>query len=244
MRPRADLLSQRLANLLFLLGGLSLLAGLLYAGFVLLQDWVIRQNQFLAADGTAPMPVPTVAPTATPVFTPTPLPTPTMTPTPLPPPRPVRISIPAIHVESSVVSVPLVANPRTGLTDWDIARLFRPGRKDLVGHLEGTSLPGEPGNAVLGGHNYGIGYRGVFVNLGRLKVGDRMTVINDAGAQLVYEVVSVERVGWRRKTLAELTRHLEYLAPTGEERLTLMTCSGANFAPFPERIYVVAKPVP
>jgi len=237
MRRWGERLGRWTVNLLSVLGGLSLLAGVLYAGYVILQNWAIRQDQFVALNGIAPLSVPTLAPTATPAFTPTPVPTPT------PPPRPVRISIPAIRVESSIVPVPLVTDSRTGLTQWDIGRLFRPGRTDLVGHLEGTSLPGEAGNAILGGHNYGVGYSGVFVHLGRLKAGDRMTVVNEAGDQLVYEVASVERVSWRRKTLAELARHLAYLAPTGEERLTLVSCGGTNFEPFPERIYVVAKPV-
>jgi hypothetical protein len=228
-----------MVNALFVLGGLSLLVAVVYAGYVALQNWVIQQDQFLATNGIAPLAVPTIVPTATPVFTPTPLPT----PIPTPPPRPIRISIPAIHIESSIVSVPLVTDPVTGSTNWDVGRLFRPGRKDLVGHLEGTSLPGEAGNAVLGGHNYGRGYNGVFVHLGWLQAGDRITVVNEAGAKLVYEVVSVEQVKWRRKTVAELARHLEYLSPTGEERLTLTSCSGASFAPFPERIYVVAKPI-
>lgn len=230
-----------MANLLFLVGGLTVLAGVLYAGYVVLHDWAVHQNQFLAADEIAPLSVPTMEPTATPLSTPVPSPTPTMTPTPSPPPQPIQISIPAIGVESPIVLVPLVRDQRTGLMNWDFDSLFRPGRKDLVGHLEGTSLPGQPGNAVLGGHNWGYGIRGVFVNLGRLKAGDRITVVNEAGVKLVYEVLSVEWVSWRRKTSAELARHLEYLAPTGEERLTLVSCSGANLEPFPERIYVVAK---
>jgi LPXTG-site transpeptidase (sortase) family protein len=114
---------------------------------------------------------------------------------------------------------------------------------DVVGHLEGTVLPGQIGNAVLSGHNYGYGHSGVFVNLGRLQAGDRVTVVNEANVELVYEVVSLERIPWRRKTMDELTRHLEYLAPTDEERLTLTSCGGANWGPFPERIYAVAKPV-
>jgi len=63
-------------NLLSVLGGLSLLAGVLYAGYVILQNWVIQQDQFVALNGIAPLPVPTLAPTATPAFTPTPVPTP------------------------------------------------------------------------------------------------------------------------------------------------------------------------
>lgn len=241
--PWSGRLGQGAINGLFLLGGLFLSLGVLYAGYVALQNWTLGRDQFLAVDRMAALPVPTITSTATPTFTPTPLPTPTVTPTPTPPPRPVQIRIPAIGVKSAVVEVPLVENARTGITDWAIDRLFRPGQKDLVGHLAGTSLPGQPGNAVLGGHNYGVGFNGVFVHLGRLRKGDRVVVVNEHGEQLTYQVVSTERVKWRRQTFKELVRHLEYLAATDDERLTLMSCGGANIEPFPERIYVVAKPV-
>ena len=236
-------------NVLFSLGTLSLLLAGLYAAYTALQNWTIRQDQFLAAHGIAPLsvpertPTPTATPTATPLPTSTVTPTPTATPTPTPPPRPISILIPAIGVQSPVVPVPLVTDPQSGVSDWDIDSLFRPGRRDLVGHLEGTALPGQPGNAVLGGHNYGYGYNGVFLNLSRLRPPDRITVINEAGQSLVYEVMSVDRVKWQRKTFQELARHLEYLAPTGEERLTLMSCGGGNVFPFPERVYVVARPI-
>lgn len=265
MREGADVRTARrplslwMVNALSFVGALSLVAGMLYAGYVALRGWAMRQDQFLAASAVAPLavptmtatatppptptPVPTLTPTATPSPTPTTTPTPTSTPTPTPPPKPIQINIPAIGVKSSIVSVPLVADTATGVAEWDVDLLFRQGRQDVVGHLDGTSLPGQPGNAVLSGHNYGFGWNGVFVNLGLLKAGDRVTVVNEAAAQLIYEVVSIQRVPWRRRTVDELARHLEYLGPTSDERLTLASCSGANFGPFPERIYVVAKPV-
>jgi LPXTG-site transpeptidase (sortase) family protein len=242
-----------LANLLFLLGAIFLLAASCYAGYVALLNWSSAQDRFLAAQGLVSLGIPSMTPTAT--FTPTPRPTPTITPTPTPsptptwtpsptpPPRPVQIKIPAIGVKTSIVSVPLVKDRRTGESEWDVDRLFRPGRKDLVGHLEGTALPGQGGNAVLTGHNYGYGWNSIFVHLGRLKKGDRITIVNEAGQSLAYEVVSVARLKWQRKNPAELRRHLEYLAPAGEERLTLVTCGGANIEPFPLRVYVVARPV-
>lgn len=234
-------------NALFSLGVLSFVFAGLYSIFVALNNWTNHQDQFLLARGFAELSVPAMTPTPTATMTalptPTVTPTPTATPTPTPAPRPISIEIPAIGVRSSVVAVPLVSDPLSGVANWDVDSLFRRGRRDLVGHLEGTALPGQPGNAVLGGHNYGSGYDGVFLGLGRLTPSDRVTVVNEAGQSLVYEVVSVDRVKWQRKTLEELALHLEYLAPTGEERLTLMTCGGANVFPFPERVYVVAKPV-
>jgi sortase (surface protein transpeptidase) len=237
------------ANLMFSLGLVCLFFAALYAIYTALQNWTIQQDQFLAAHSVAPLsipertPTPTATPTATPLPTPTVTSTATQTSTPTPPPRPISIQIPAIGVQSSIVPVALVTDPQSGLSDWDIDSLYRPGRQDLVGHLEGTALPGQPGNAVLGGHNYGYGYDGVFLNLGRLKPSDRITLVNEAGQSLPYEVVSVDRIKWQRKTFEELARHLEYLAPTGQERLTLMSCGGGSVFPFPERVYVVSKPV-
>jgi LPXTG-site transpeptidase (sortase) family protein len=96
---------------------------------------------------------------------------------------------------------------------------------------------------ILVGHNFGYGYNGVFVRLGRLKIGSKVYVIDKTGETHTYRVTEKQKVKWRRKSLGELTQHLTFLATSGSERLTLVSCSGANVEPFPERIYVVAEPV-
>jgi hypothetical protein len=53
----------------------------------------------------------------------------------------------------------------------------------------------------------------------------------------------VNRVKWRTQSFQELTQHLTLLSPGGVERVTLVSCAGADVEPFPERIYVVADPV-
>jgi LPXTG-site transpeptidase (sortase) family protein len=111
-----------------------------------------------------------------------------------------------------------------------------------VGHSEGSAYPGQEGNMILIGHNFGYGHNGVFVRLGRLKTGSKVYIIDKAGQKRTYRVTEVKRVKWRRKSLGELTQHLSFLATSGPERLTLVSCSGANVEPFPERIYVVAEP--
>ena len=233
---------------LLALGGLALTCGLLYLGYVGLQNWMRRQDQFLPVRAIAPFPVPLITPTYTPTPTATPPPTPTVTPTftptpsPTPIPKPIYIRIPAIQVERSVVSVPLVRDSRTGQVDWAIESLFRADRRDVVGHLETTALPGQMGNAVLTGLKYGHGYTGVFIHLGRLRPDDQILIVDEAGSTLSYRVQSVNRVKWRRQTLEELAPHLAYLAPSDDERLTLVSCGGSNVFPFPERIYVVAVP--
>jgi len=239
-----------LSSVLFLLALLVLLAAAAYAGYALLNTWLMGQSHYLQAGGIAPLsvpamtwtpsptPTPTPLPTHTP--TPTPIPTPTPTPTPQPPPPPVQIRIPSLGVTRSIVKLPRVRDRETGAWTWNTHRLFRSGRSDLVGHWEGSASPGEQGNMILVGHNYGYGYNGVFVALGHLKRGQKIYVVNKAGQTFTYQVATVNRVKWRRQTLGELTRHLEFLAPSSDERVTLVSCAGADLEPFPERIYVVA----
>ena len=143
----------------------------------------------------------------------------------------------------AIIELPRTLDPRTGAWTRNIKRLIRSGRKDLVGHWGGSAQPGGVGNTILVGHNYAYGQNGVFVKLGRLKVGQEVQVVNDAGQTFTYRVRTVERVKWRRQDVGELLQHTSFLATGGPERLTLVTCAGAIREPFPERLYVVAEPV-
>jgi sortase (surface protein transpeptidase) len=96
---------------------------------------------------------------------------------------------------------------------------------------------------VLVGHNYGYGFNGVFVRLGQLRPGHLIYVVNQMGQTFTYRVQTVNRVKWRTQSFQELTQHLTLLSPGGAERVTLVSCAGADVEPFPERIYVVADPV-
>jgi LPXTG-site transpeptidase (sortase) family protein len=239
-----------LSNLLLVLGALVLLVALAYAAYSALNTWLMGQNRYLMADDVGSISVPAMTwtpspsppPTPLPTFTPTPTPIPSPTPTPLPtePPAPVQIRIPALGVTRSIVSLPRVQDPRTGAWTWNTKRLLRSGRSDLVGHWEGSAYPGQVGNMILVGHNYGYGYNGVFVRLGSLKPGQKVYIVNKVGQTFAYRVQTVKRVAWRLQNFGELTQHLSFLSPGGPERLTLVSCGGANFEPFPERIYVVA----
>ena len=56
-----------------------------------------------------------------------------------------------------------------------------------------------------------------------------------------YRVRKVEKVPWKSRANSSTLKHIARLSPTQDETLTLVTCGGANFAPFPSRIYVTAK---
>jgi LPXTG-site transpeptidase (sortase) family protein len=208
-----------LYNLLFALGVLFLLVALTYGAYSMLNTWLMGQNRYLVSHDIALISVPAMTWTPSPTATPTLPPTFTAPPTPIPSPT------------------------QTGGWTWNIKTLFRSGRSDLVGHWQGTSNPGESGNMILVGHNYGYGYNGVFVRLGSLKAGHKVYIVNQAGKTFTYQVTTVRRIKWRLKNFAELTQHLGMLSPGGAERLTLVSCAGANIEPFPERVYVVAVPV-
>jgi LPXTG-site transpeptidase (sortase) family protein len=200
----------------------------------------------LTAQPTAtPQPIPTGATPAPaapePSLPPTLTPKPTATPSAAPA-TPVRIQIADIGVDRSVVEVPLTYDADTKTWARDVSRLLgRPGQ-DLVGHWGGSAYPGQEGNTILVGHNFGYGYNAVFVHLGRLKPGQKILLTDSKGQTHSYSVSSVSQVPWRRKDLSELALHQAYLKVEGSERLTLVSCGGAIWAPFPVRIYVVAEP--
>lgn len=78
------------------------------------------------------------------------------------------------------------------------------------GHIDGTPLPGDPGNAVVSGHRDTH-----FSFLRELRSGD-MLVVHSASGRVVRYVVSG----------IEVVRHkdVRVLLDTGDDRLTLVTC--------------------
>lgn len=181
-----------------------------------------------------------------PPVTPLPSPTPTLLPTPTPtltPGPPVWIEIPKLSVKRAIVPVGTIV--RGEQVEWDAESLFATqNRSDLVGHLEGTTNPGQPGNVILIGHNYNRGiynWKGVFYSLHLLGKGDKISLANQDNTIFTYEVDQVNKVPWPPSSTADIFSHIVYLSPTYDETLTLVTCGGANFAPFPSRLYVTAK---
>lgn len=231
---------------------LTLSSALIFLGFFILiavvglyiysrfQAWVVTRPRALVS---AQIVWPDVPP-LTPLPSPTPLPTPVPTPTPIPKP-PVWIKIPKLNVERTIVPVGTVR--RGGQLEWDADSLFATAnRRDLVGHLEGSSSPGQPGNIILAGHNYNRGFynwTGVFCSLKRLGQGDVIYLLNEDDERFTYQVKQVDQVPWQAGSIDSRLTHIAYLSSTQDETLTLVTCVGANFAPFPSRLYVIAKRV-
>jgi LPXTG-site transpeptidase (sortase) family protein len=114
------------------------------------------------------------------------------------------VEIPSLRINLPIVGVPL----KDG--EWNVSWLG-----NQAGWLEGSAFPTWSGNSVLTSHVYGSnGLPGPFVNLGRLKYGDRI-IVHAYGMKYTYEVRSNAVV---EPNDTSIFRHEE------KAWLTLVTC--------------------
>lgn len=154
-------------------------------------------------------PTTTIRPAAPPVPAPSWANTPAQR-TPLVAPHPVRVSIPAIGVDSSIVDIGVDA---TG-------ELVPPDTADVVGWFTASPSPGDMGPALLAAHVDSRAGPGVFFRLVDLKPGDAVTVERADGTKASFSVVSTTRVA-----KAAFPTDLVY-APLPAPMLRLITCGG------------------
>jgi sortase A len=97
------------------------------------------------------------------------------------------------------------------------------------GHLPGSVLPGERGNAVISAHRDRH-----FSSIGALKVGDEITTETASARRLKWIVIARRVVG----------SHHAALFSTPDATLTLTTCWPIRYVgTAPERLIITAKPV-
>ena len=58
------------------------------------------------------------------------------------------------------------------------------------------------------------------------KPGAKIVLYTENGGKFNYFVTKVVQVPYLYKTAAELNNHLNYLGPTHDERVTMVTCGG------------------
>jgi sortase A len=184
----------------------------------------------------ATTPLPSATPTPPPSSTPPPTATSTSTPlptlTPLPFPA-IRISIPAIRLNSSITEVSptrkVVLEPENYV--WEVP-------SNVAGHLDTSGRPGEGTNIVLIGHNNMSGK--VFRYLDKLKLGDEIILVTEA-AEFHYEVqkeLYIPYLGMETEGEAALRA---YTVPSSSETLTLISCW--PYATNANRIVIIAVPL-
>ncbi|MFG1610761.1 class F sortase [Actinoplanes sp. NPDC049265] len=131
----------------------------------------------------------------------------------LPRSEPVRLTIPAIEVDTAVMRLGL---ERDGT--MQVPPLTRDAPAGWYRHLP---TPGENGPAVIVGHvdttRYGAG---VFYRLGTLRAGDTVGVRRADGRTAAFRVVSVAQYSKADFPAADV------YGPTGRPALRLITCGG------------------
>jgi LPXTG-site transpeptidase (sortase) family protein len=115
------------------------------------------------------------------------------------------LEIPSQKVKMDIVGVPKVEG------EWDVSWLWRD-----AGYLEGSAFPTYSGNSVITGHVYlPNGLPGPFVDISKLKYGDRITV-HAYDQTFIYEVRKVEYL--KPTDVSKAFEHKE------ESWVTLLTC--------------------
>jgi sortase (surface protein transpeptidase) len=128
--------------------------------------------------------------------------------------KPVRIRVPAIGVDSTLV--------RLGLTSK--GALAVPIKAMTAGWYTGSAVPGRVGPAVIAGHVHWSGIPAVFARLGELAPGDHVIVSLSDGTTATF---GVDRVGTYSKS--RFPTSLVY-GPLDVPGLRLITCGGYDRA--------------
>lgn len=131
------------------------------------------------------------------------------------PDKPRFISIPSIGVRNSRVREINVAGN---------GELGTPTNINDTGWYVGSSLPGEYGTSVMDGHGGALGY-GVYRNLPKVKVGDKITVEMGDGRLLTYRVadIAIKNIGDEANDYMTTA----FSSPDGSSSsLTVITCTG------------------
>ena len=208
-----------------------------------------------APSSERPPPPPTVDPTPVPAANPTPhflmpafgessqetpgaIPTPeSRPPTPTPVPighPPTRIVIPAIDLDAPVKEIgwDLVESNGTTQAIWQV-----PAER-AVGWHQGSVPLGVSGNTVLNGHNAGNGE--VFRDLYMLEPGERFTMYANEDA-FEYEIEEKLLLPEAGEPLEVRISNAQYIQPTADERVTLVTCHPYNSLRY--RLVIIARPL-
>jgi LPXTG-site transpeptidase (sortase) family protein len=134
-----------------------------------------------------------------------------------------KLVIPRLGLKLAVIESALVGH------GWDISQLT-----DQAAHLEGTSYPGQEGNAALAAHVTipGAGW-GPFKDLETLQPGDSVFIETP---DRTYSYVVTER-------FTAAPTDVKLVLPTDDTRLTLMTCAGwdGSTERYAQRVIVVAQ---
>jgi sortase A len=143
---------------------------------------------------------------------------------------PTRIVAPAIGLDAPVVEIGWAPAADGSGTEWQLP-------DNAAGFQYGSALPGQKGNTVIAGHHNIKGK--VFARVHELVRGDEVDLY--AGGQVFhYRVDDSFILPERGMPTAQRLQNASWIAPTSDDRLTLVTCWPPNDNSY--RVIVVARP--
>ncbi|MFA6432749.1 MAG: class F sortase [Candidatus Paceibacterota bacterium] len=124
---------------------------------------------------------------------------------------PIRLRIPVIGVDSAIEDAFITPDGRMDVPDGSVN----------VSWFALGPHPGQVGSAVIGGH-FGIknGVKFVFYDIDKLKVGDKVYILDDKGETLAFQVRSSRLFGKNADATTVFT------SDDGLAHLNLVTCEG------------------
>lgn len=142
---------------------------------------------------------------------------------------PARLKIPAINVDSAIETVGLTTDGAVGI----------PKNPANAAWYNLGPRPGDIGSAVITGHiNWYYGQTGVFVNLSKVKIGDKIIVQDDKGAEISFMVNDI------RSYDAAADAVDVFISNDGKAHLNLITCEGdwdRNSQQYTKRLVLFAE---
>ncbi|MET9954640.1 class F sortase [Streptomyces sp. NPDC006339] len=151
---------------------------------------------------------------------------------PMPRSLPVRVKVPAAGVDTGPVL-------RLGLNADGTVEVPSVGQADRIGWYEKGVTPGETGPAILIGHYDTAQGPAVLKDVGRIRVGDRITVTRADGTDAVFRVRELEQVAKKAFPTGKV------YGDTSRPELRLITCGGELVDGHrPDNIVVYADLVP
>lgn len=143
---------------------------------------------------------------------------------------PERLRIPEIGIDALIEHVGL--NPR--------GNMAVPSTYGTVAWYKDGTTPGDVGNAVIAGHlDNSLGLSGIFENLNRLRIGDRIEIVGENGERITFGIISMNVY----KSAAAPAD--EIFGGDGTSRnLVLITCNGAwddGVKSYDKRLVVIAE---
>jgi sortase A len=146
--------------------------------------------------------------------------------------NPARLVIPAIDLDAPITEVHLLYKDGDPAASWQVPR----GR--MAGWQNDSARLGMVGNLVLNGHHNIEGR--VFERLKDLAAGDLIFVYGPT-ERVIYALTERHLLLERGQPLSVRLAHAQYIQPTPDQRLTLVTCwPPTNYS---HRLVLIALPI-